>query len=63
MGSPEGRRESGHGYLAGALLPSLPTEEDFPYAIHHSNYEPEPVRLQWRRLVLIRRWCWCANFP
>ena len=33
MGSP-GRREIGHGYLAErALLPVLPTEEDFPYAI------------------------------
>ncbi|MBR2587301.1 polyribonucleotide nucleotidyltransferase [Candidatus Saccharibacteria bacterium] len=33
MGSP-GRREIGHGYLAErALLPVLPDEEDFPYAI------------------------------
>lgn len=33
MGSP-GRREIGHGYLAErALLPVLPTEEEFPYAI------------------------------
>ena len=33
IGSP-GRREVGHGYLAErALLPVLPTEEDFPYAI------------------------------
>ena len=33
MGSP-GRREIGHGYLAErALLPVLPTEEDFPYTI------------------------------
>lgn len=33
MGSP-GRREIGHGYLAErALLPVLPSEEDFPYAI------------------------------
>ena len=33
MGSP-GRREVGHGYLAErALLPVLPSEEDFPYAI------------------------------
>ncbi len=33
MGSP-GRREIGHGYLAErALLPMLPSEEDFPYAI------------------------------
>ncbi len=33
MGSP-GRREIGHGYLAErALIPVLPTEEDFPYAI------------------------------
>ncbi|MDR3298144.1 MAG: polyribonucleotide nucleotidyltransferase [Candidatus Nomurabacteria bacterium] len=33
MGSP-GRREIGHGYLAEkALLPVLPAEEDFPYAI------------------------------
>ncbi|MDR0980027.1 MAG: polyribonucleotide nucleotidyltransferase [Candidatus Nomurabacteria bacterium] len=33
LGSP-GRREIGHGYLAErALLPVLPTPEDFPYAI------------------------------
>ena len=33
LGSP-GRREVGHGYLAErALLPMLPTEEEFPYAI------------------------------
>ena len=33
LGSP-GRREVGHGYLAErALLPVLPAEEDFPYAI------------------------------
>jgi polyribonucleotide nucleotidyltransferase len=33
MGSP-GRREIGHGYLAErAILPVLPTVEDFPYAI------------------------------
>ena len=33
LGSP-GRREIGHGYLAErALLPMLPAEEDFPYAI------------------------------
>ena len=33
LGSP-GRREVGHGYLAErALMPVLPTEEDFPYAI------------------------------
>jgi polyribonucleotide nucleotidyltransferase len=33
LGSP-GRREIGHGYLAErALLPVLPTEADFPYAI------------------------------
>ena len=33
MGSP-GRREIGHGYLAErALMPVLPSEEDFPYAI------------------------------
>ncbi|MBR3320083.1 polyribonucleotide nucleotidyltransferase [Candidatus Saccharibacteria bacterium] len=33
LGSP-GRREIGHGYLAErALLPVLPDEEDFPYAI------------------------------
>ncbi len=33
IGSP-GRREVGHGYLAErALIPVLPTEEDFPYAI------------------------------
>ncbi len=33
LGSP-GRREIGHGYLAErALIPVLPTEEDFPYAI------------------------------
>jgi polyribonucleotide nucleotidyltransferase len=33
LGSP-GRREIGHGYLAErAVLPILPTEEDFPYAI------------------------------
>ena len=33
LGSP-GRREVGHGYLAErALLPVLPEEEDFPYAI------------------------------
>ncbi len=33
MGSP-GRREIGHGYLAErALLPMLPSEEDFPYSI------------------------------
>jgi polyribonucleotide nucleotidyltransferase len=33
MGSP-GRREIGHGYLAErAVLPVLPKEEDFPYAI------------------------------
>ncbi len=33
IGSP-GRREVGHGYLAErALLPMLPSEEDFPYAI------------------------------
>ncbi|HEU0266713.1 MAG TPA: polyribonucleotide nucleotidyltransferase [Candidatus Saccharimonadaceae bacterium] len=33
MGAP-GRREIGHGYLAErALLPVLPSEEDFPYAI------------------------------
>jgi polyribonucleotide nucleotidyltransferase len=33
MGSP-GRREVGHGYLAErALLPVLPSEEEFPYAI------------------------------
>ena len=33
LGSP-GRREIGHGYLAErALLPVLPSEEDFPYAI------------------------------
>ena len=33
MGSP-GRREIGHGYLAErALLPVLPSEEEFPYAI------------------------------
>jgi len=33
LGSP-GRREIGHGYLAErALLPMLPTESDFPYAI------------------------------
>lgn len=33
LGSP-GRREIGHGYLAErALLPVLPKEEDFPYAI------------------------------
>ncbi|MDR1032475.1 MAG: polyribonucleotide nucleotidyltransferase [Candidatus Nomurabacteria bacterium] len=33
LGSP-GRREIGHGYLAErALVPVLPTEEDFPYAI------------------------------
>jgi polyribonucleotide nucleotidyltransferase len=33
MGSP-GRREIGHGYLAErALLPLLPSEEEFPYAI------------------------------
>ncbi len=33
MGSP-GRREIGHGYLAErALMPVLPTEEEFPYAI------------------------------
>lgn len=33
IGSP-GRREIGHGYLAErALLPMLPSEEDFPYAI------------------------------
>ena len=33
MGSP-GRREIGHGYLAErAILPMLPSEEEFPYAI------------------------------
>jgi polyribonucleotide nucleotidyltransferase len=33
LGSP-GRREIGHGYLAErAVLPMLPTEEEFPYAI------------------------------
>lgn len=33
LGSP-GRREIGHGYLAErAVIPVLPTEEDFPYAI------------------------------
>ncbi len=33
LGSP-GRREIGHGYLAErAILPMLPSEEDFPYAI------------------------------
>ena len=33
IGSP-GRREIGHGYLAErALMPMLPSEEDFPYAI------------------------------
>ncbi len=33
MGAP-GRREIGHGYLAErALIPVLPSEEDFPYAI------------------------------
>ena len=33
MGSP-GRREIGHGYLAErALIPVLPSEEEFPYAI------------------------------
>lgn len=33
LGSP-GRREIGHGYLAErAILPVLPSEEDFPYAI------------------------------
>ena len=33
LGSP-GRREIGHGYLAErALVPVLPTEEEFPYAI------------------------------
>lgn len=33
IGSP-GRREIGHGYLAErALIPMLPSEEDFPYAI------------------------------
>ena len=33
LGSP-GRREIGHGYLAErAVLPMLPSEEDFPYAI------------------------------
>lgn len=33
MGAP-GRREIGHGYLAErALMPVLPSEEDFPYAI------------------------------
>lgn len=33
LGSP-GRREVGHGYLAErALMPVLPTEEEFPYAI------------------------------
>jgi len=33
LGSP-GRREIGHGYLAErAILPMLPTEEEFPYAI------------------------------
>ena len=33
LGAP-GRREVGHGYLAGrALLPMLPDKEDFPYAI------------------------------
>ena len=33
LGSP-GRREIGHGYLAErALIPVLPSEEDFPYAI------------------------------
>ena len=33
LGSP-GRREIGHGYLAErALIPVLPTEEEFPYAI------------------------------
>lgn len=33
LGSP-GRREIGHGYLAErALMPVLPTEEEFPYAI------------------------------
>lgn len=33
LGSP-GRREIGHGYLAErAVLPVLPTEEEFPYAI------------------------------
>ena len=33
IGSP-GRREVGHGYLAErALIPVLPSEEDFPYAI------------------------------
>ena len=33
LGSP-GRREIGHGYLAErALMPVLPSEEDFPYAI------------------------------
>lgn len=33
LGSP-GRREVGHGYLAErALMPVLPSEEDFPYAI------------------------------
>ncbi len=33
LGSP-GRREVGHGYLAErALIPVLPSEEDFPYAI------------------------------
>ncbi|MFZ1302082.1 MAG: polyribonucleotide nucleotidyltransferase [Candidatus Microsaccharimonas sp.] len=33
LGGP-GRREIGHGYLAErALIPVLPTEEDFPYAI------------------------------
>lgn len=33
LGSP-GRREIGHGYLAErAVMPVLPTEEDFPYAI------------------------------
>ncbi len=33
MGSP-GRREIGHGYLAErALIPVMPSEEDFPYAV------------------------------
>jgi len=33
MGSP-GRREIGHGYLAErAIIPVLPSEEDFPYAV------------------------------
>ena len=49
IGSP-GRREIGHGYLAErALLPVLPSEEDFPYA----RLCPKMALPPWRQLVVL----------